>query len=92
MASTQTASVEAEVRAAMERVIISHNMTCAYGSIVTVHGEVLHTPVSPPAPTRIAVADVGAETAMGWAADVTRTWPVSGKFSPTQRDIYNVVL
>ncbi|NEO01500.1 MAG: M24 family metallopeptidase, partial [Moorea sp. SIO3I7] len=28
---------------------------------------------------------------MGWAADITRTWPVSGKFSPTQRDIYNVV-
>ena len=30
--------------------------------------------------------------AMGWAADVTRTWPVNGKFSSTQRDIYDVVL
>lgn len=93
MASTQTASVEAEVCGAMERVIISHNMTCAYGSIVTVHGEVLHNnqyhhPLQP----GLLLADVGAETAMGWAADVTRTWPVSGKFSPTQRDIYNVVL
>jgi Xaa-Pro aminopeptidase len=29
---------------------------------------------------------------MGWAGDVTRTWPVSGKFSSTQRDIYNIVL
>jgi Xaa-Pro aminopeptidase len=38
------------------------------------------------------LADVGAETSMGWAADVTRTWPVSGKFSPTQRAIYDVVL
>jgi Xaa-Pro aminopeptidase len=38
------------------------------------------------------LADVGAETASGWAADVTRTWPVSGKFSPTQKAIYDIVL
>jgi Xaa-Pro aminopeptidase len=38
------------------------------------------------------LADVGAETPMGWAADVTRTWAVKGKFSSTQRDIYDVVL
>jgi len=60
MASTQTASVEAEVRGAMERVI-SHNMTCAYGSIVTVHGEVLHNNQYHPG---LLLADVGAETAM----------------------------
>jgi hypothetical protein len=42
MAATATASIEAEVRAAMESVIAAHNMTCAYGSIVTIHGEVLH--------------------------------------------------
>ena len=33
---------EAHVRAAMEQVIMAHGMTCAYNSIVTVHGEVLH--------------------------------------------------
>jgi Xaa-Pro aminopeptidase len=38
------------------------------------------------------LADVGAETALGWASDVTRTWPVSGWFSPSQRQIYEVVL
>ena len=38
------------------------------------------------------LADVGAETAGGWAADVTRTWPVSGRFSATQRAVYDVVL
>ncbi|NDU85717.1 MAG: Xaa-Pro aminopeptidase [Ferrovum sp.] len=28
----------------------------------------------------------------GYAADITRTYPVSGKFSPAQRDLYEVVL
>ncbi len=94
MAATPNAKMEAEVRAAMERVIISHNMTCAYPSIVTVHGEVLHNEQYHHGlqPGDLLLADVGAETATGWATDVTRTWAVSGKFSPTQRDIYDVVL
>jgi len=85
---------EATVRGAMEGVIIAHNMTCAYPSIVTVHGEVLHNEQyhHPLQAGDLLLADVGAETAMGWASDVTRTWPVIGKFSATQRDLYDVVL
>lgn len=94
MAATTSAKIEAEVRAAMEKVIIAHNMTTAYQSIVTVHGEILHNEQyhHPLQPGDLLLADVGAETEMGWASDVTRTWPVSGKFSSTQRDIYDVVL
>lgn len=94
MAATPSAKIEAEVRGAMEAVIISHNMTDAYSSIVTVHGEVLHNEQyhHPLQPGDLLLADVGAETSMGWASDVTRTWPVTGKFSPTQRDLYDVVL
>ncbi len=94
MMATTSAKIEAFVRAAMEQVIIAHNMTTSYNSIVTVHGEVLHNEQyhHPLQPGDLLLADVGAETSMGWAADVTRTWPVSGKFSSTQRDIYNLVL
>ncbi|HEY9883845.1 MAG TPA: aminopeptidase P family protein [Thermosynechococcaceae cyanobacterium] len=94
MAATRGASVEAEIRAAMEGVIIANNMTCAYTSIVTVHGEVLHNNQyhHPMQPGDLLLADVGAETASGWASDITRTWAVAGKFSPTQRAIYDVVL
>lgn len=94
MAATPTAQIEAGVRAAMESAIISENMTAAYPSIVTVHGEVLHSEHyhNSLQTGDLLLADVGAETALGWAADVTRTWPVSGKFSPTQRAIYDVVL
>lgn len=39
----------------------------------------------------VVVVDVGAEYD-GYAADVTRTFPVSGAFTKEQREIYNVVL
>src|SRR5437660_200541 len=39
----------------------------------------------------LVVMDVGGEYSM-YATDITRTAPVSGKFSPRQREIYNIVL
>jgi Xaa-Pro aminopeptidase/Xaa-Pro dipeptidase len=94
MAATATAQREAVVRAAMEQIILAHNMTCAYNSIVSVHGEVLHNEHYHHSLQAgdLLLADVGAETELGWASDITRTWPVSGRFSPTQRDLYEVVL
>ncbi|MBD0334909.1 MAG: aminopeptidase P family protein [Cyanobacteria bacterium Co-bin13] len=94
MAATRQAATEAEVRAAMEQVIMAHGMTCAYNSIVTTHGEVLHNEHYHHRlrPDDLLLADVGAEAASGWASDITRTWPVSGQFSPTQRDLYDLVL
>jgi len=42
MQATKHATIEADIRGAMEGVIIAHNMSCAYNSIVTIQGEVLH--------------------------------------------------
>jgi Xaa-Pro aminopeptidase len=91
---TRSAKTEAHVRATMEAVIMGHGMTPAYGSIVTIAGEVLHNHSyhNPLRPGDLLLADVGAETADGWASDITRTWPVSGRFSATQRALYDVVL
>ena len=39
----------------------------------------------------LVLVDAGAEYE-GYAADITRTWPVNGKFSEEQKEIYNLVL
>ena len=94
MKAAQPGKTEAEVRSAIEQVIMAHNLTCAYGSIVTVHGEVLHNESYSHTLESgdLVLADVGAESVGGWASDITRTFPVNGQFSPTQRDIYDLVL
>jgi Xaa-Pro aminopeptidase len=93
-AAIRPGATEAEVRAAMEGELIRRGMTVAYQSIVTVRGEVLHNNVyeNRLEAGDLLLADVGAETADGWAGDVTRTWPVSGTLSTPQREIYEVVL
>lgn len=39
----------------------------------------------------LVLVDAGAEAAL-YCGDITRTWPVSGRFSPVQRQVYDVVL
>jgi Xaa-Pro aminopeptidase len=94
MAATRPGLREAAIRARMEAEIIAAGCTTSYGSIVTVHGEVLHNERHDGllGETDLVLADVGAETPEGWAGDVTRCWPVSGKYSGSQRDLYQVVL
>ncbi len=94
MAATRPGRTAAAVRAAMEGALMARDMGCAYPSIVTPHGEILHNTRYDQrlADGDLLLADVGAETPGGWAGDVTRTWPVSGRFSSTQRDLYLVVL
>jgi Xaa-Pro aminopeptidase len=93
MAATAPGLRESDVRAAMEASLLARDMSSSYGSIVTVHGEILHSRGydKPIAAGDLLLADVGASN-HGWAGDVTRTWPVSGRFSPTQRVLYDLVL
>jgi len=91
---TRPGARESEVRAAMEYEMLAADFTPAYSSIVTICGEVLHCHDRSGICQEgdLLLADVGAETDSGWASDVTRTWPVSGRFTASQRAIYEIVL
>lgn len=43
------------------------------------------------APDELVVVDAGGEYG-GYITDITRSWPVSGTFSPAQRDMYEMIL
>lgn len=94
MKASRAGVKEYVVRAAMEHEAAARGMALAYSPIVTVHGEVLHSESyhHDLAAGDLLLADVGAESLGGWASDVTRTWPVDGTFSATQRAVYEVVL
>jgi Xaa-Pro aminopeptidase len=94
LGATRPGIRESEVRAALEAELVRRNMTVSYSSIVSVHGEILHNEDHHHllADGDLLLVDAGAETRAGWAGDVTRTWPVSGRFSASQRDLYDVVL
>jgi Xaa-Pro aminopeptidase len=94
MRATAPGRREAEVNAAMLAAIFAAGMGVSYEPIVTVEGEVLHNERHDNVigPADLILADVGAETPEGFAGDVTRVWPASGRFSPTQRALYELVL
>lgn len=82
------------IKAAMEAPLTRAGATPAYTPIITPHGEVLHQHDHSATLSRgdLLLVDFGAELAGGGCGDVTRTWPVGGRFSPTQAAIYELVL
>jgi Xaa-Pro aminopeptidase len=85
---------EREVAAAMEQIVLSHAGRLSFPTIFSIHGETLHNHCHGNLMSTgdIAVNDSGAETQLGYASDVTRTIPISGKFSQRQKEIYAIVL
>jgi len=94
MRATRPGETEHAVCGAMIGALRREGFDDAYSPIVTIEGEVLHHHghENTLAAGDLLLADVGGESPEGWAADITRTWPVSGSFSPTQRALYDVVL
>ncbi|MHC4228246.1 MAG: aminopeptidase P family protein [Planctomycetota bacterium] len=85
---------ERQVAGAMEAIALSHGGRLSFPTIFSVHGETLHNHFhgNLMKDGDIAVNDSGAESTSHYASDITRTIPVSGKFSQRQKDIYAIVL
>ncbi|MDD8026367.1 MAG: aminopeptidase P family protein [Acidobacteriota bacterium] len=66
----------------------------AFPTILTINGQILHNHgyTNKLAKGRLMVVDSGAESALHYASDITRTIPVGGKFTARQKDIYEIVL
>ena len=96
MARVLTAAHEYELQATIEYTFRNLGACCwGFPSIVaagrnttTLHYETNNDPI---ARDGLVLTDLGAEVD-GYSADVTRTYPADGTFSPEQRAIYEIVL
>ena len=86
--------VERQIAGAIEGVAKSQGQGVSFPSIVSQHGETLHNLHSDGVLQngRLLLCDAGAEGLSYYCSDHTRTYPVSGKFTQKQKDIYNIVL
>lgn len=96
MATVKPGQTEYEVQAAIEYIYRRNGLGVGFSSIVGSgpNSCLLHH-------TRndrtmqdgdVLLIDIGAASRGGYVADVTRTIPVNGKFTPKQREIYELVL
>ncbi|MEO6597789.1 MAG: aminopeptidase P family protein [Planctomycetota bacterium] len=94
MARTRAGIYEQELVGHIEGTFARHGCVPAYNTILSVRGEVLHNHAHGNLlmETDLVLLDAGAERPSGYCADVTRTWPVAGHFSPEARDVYDIVL
>lgn len=85
---------EFEIAGLMQARALELGLQQAFTPIVSVRGEVLHNHSyeNTLADGDLLLMDSGAESAGGYASDITRTFPVNGRFSDRQREIYEIVL
>ena len=85
---------EREIVGAMEGLVLSRGSCLSFPTIFTIHGETLHNHYygNQMKEGDIAVNDSGAESVLHYSSDITRTVPISGKFTDRQNEIYTIVL
>ncbi len=94
MAMARPGIFERDIAGRIEGLALAGGGQMAFPAIVTVHGETLHNHDHGNLLKKgdLLLIDSGCEAESGYATDITRTIPVSGKFSPQQKAIYETVL
>jgi len=94
MKHTRPDMYEREVAGLMEGIALQMGKGLSFPTIFSIHGETLHNHGYDNLMKAgdIAVNDSGAESLLHYASDITRTIPVSGKFTSKQKEIYQIVL
>ena len=85
---------EAQIVAEVEKVAIAENGYISFATIATINGQTLHNHYhgNTIKEGQMFLLDAGAETTMGYAGDMSSTFPVGKIFSSEQKDIYQVAL
>jgi Xaa-Pro aminopeptidase len=95
MKATKSGLKEKEVVSRMTSLVYSSDCAgLAYPINFTTQGQILHNihHENLMKDGDLVINDSGAESSMNYATDITRTFPVSGKFTQKQKDIYSIVL
>ncbi len=94
MRMTRAGKVEREIAGAMHGIAIAQGGDLAFPIIFSIHGETLHNHHHDNVMQNgnMVVNDCGAESSLHYAGDLTRTFPVSGKFTDRQKELYSIVL
>ncbi len=84
---------EKEIVGKMEGMVLSYGCNISFPTILTMNGQILHNHYhgNMLEEGRLLVNDSGAESELHYAADITRTVPVGGKFTQKQKEIYELV-
>ncbi len=83
---------EYEVRAEIERVAMMNGMELSFPTIATKNGQTLHNHSynHKVESGDLFLIDAGAETPMGYAGDMSSTFPADKKFTTKQREVYEI--
>lgn len=85
---------EKEIAGELQAIAIAGGGNISFPIILTKNGQYLHNHATQAIIQEgdIILCDCGAETAMNYAGDMTRTFPAGRSFSSLQKHIYNIVL
>ena len=85
---------EAEIAAAVHQVALAAGGQLSFPIIATVNGQILHNHSHDNVlqSGQMFLLDAGAETAMGYAGDLSSTIPVDKHFTSRQKEIYQICL
>jgi len=85
---------EYELVAKAHEAAAAANSRLGYPAIITTHGQTLHTHYygNTLQEGSMVLSDIGAENAMHYGGDLTRTFPVGRSFTTRQKELYDVVL
>ena len=93
MRLTKPGVTEKFIGGQVDGVANSYGAMVSFPTIFSQHGEIMHgnPSMAELESGRLALCDCGAETINNYCSDNTRTYPVNGKFTQRQLEIYSIV-